>query len=108
MGSKVKLSTSFRPQTYGQAQHTIHILEDMSRSCLIDFKGNWYDHLPLFEFAYNHTYHSSIQMSPYEPLYGRRCTSRIGWFEVGEDELIRPHLVNQHIHNVKVIQRGLK
>ncbi|WMV18971.1 hypothetical protein MTR67_012356, partial [Solanum verrucosum] len=29
-------------------------------------------------------FHSSIQMVPYEALYGRRCMSPIGWFEVGE------------------------
>jgi len=31
---------------------------------MIDFKGNWDDHFPLIEFAYNNSYHSSIGMSP--------------------------------------------
>ncbi|WMV58527.1 hypothetical protein MTR67_051912 [Solanum verrucosum] len=56
----------------------------MLKVCEIDFKGNWDDHLPLIEFAYNNSYHSSIQMAHYEALYGRRCRSLIGWFEVGE------------------------
>ncbi|WMV25481.1 hypothetical protein MTR67_018866 [Solanum verrucosum] len=56
----------------------------MLRACVIDFKGNWGDHLPLIEFAYNNSYHSSIQMAPYEALYGRRCRSPIGWFEVAQ------------------------
>ncbi|WMV50856.1 hypothetical protein MTR67_044241 [Solanum verrucosum] len=55
--------------------------------CVIDFKGSWDDHLPLIEFAYNNSYHSSIQMAPYEALYGRRYRSHIGWFEVGEARL---------------------
>nr|WMB96861.1 hypothetical protein [Solanum melongena]WMB97140.1 hypothetical protein [Solanum aethiopicum] len=38
----------------------------MLRACVIDFKGNWDDHLPLIEFAYNNSFHSSIQMAPYE------------------------------------------
>ena len=57
---------------------------------MIYFKDIWGDHLPLIEFAYNNSYHSSIQMAPYEALYGRRCKSRVGWFEVGEAALIGP------------------
>ncbi|XP_070056923.1 uncharacterized protein [Nicotiana tomentosiformis] len=53
-----------------QAERTIQTLEDMLRACVIDFRGRWDDHLPLIEFAYNNSYHSSIQMVPYEDLYG--------------------------------------
>ncbi|WMV07797.1 hypothetical protein MTR67_001182 [Solanum verrucosum] len=72
----------------GQAKRTIQTLEDMLRACMIDFKGSLDDKLPLIEFAYNNRYHSSIQMAPYEALYGRRCRSPVGWFEVGEAALI--------------------
>ncbi|KAH0669267.1 hypothetical protein KY285_023426 [Solanum tuberosum] len=65
----------------GKAERTIQTLEDMLRACVIDFKGNWDDHLPLIEFAYNNSFHASIQMAPYEPRYGRICRSPIGWFE---------------------------
>ncbi|WMV41752.1 hypothetical protein MTR67_035137 [Solanum verrucosum] len=54
------------------------------------------------------SYHSSIQMAPYEALYGRRCRSPIGWFEFGEAGLIEPDLVHQAIEKVKVIQERLK
>ena len=60
LGSKVNLSTAFHPQTDGQAERTIQTLEDMLRACVIDFKGNWDDHLSLIEFVYNNSYHSSI------------------------------------------------
>ncbi|WMV19865.1 hypothetical protein MTR67_013250, partial [Solanum verrucosum] len=89
-------------------ERTIQTLEDMLKACVIDFKGNWDDHLPLIEFAYNNSYHSSIQMAPYEALYGRRCRSPIGWFEVGEAQLIGPDLVHQAMEKVKVIQERLK
>jgi len=78
LGTQVKLSTAFHPQTDGQAERTIQTLEDMLRACVIDFKGNWDDHLPLIEFSYNNSYHSSIAMAPFEALYGRRCRSPIG------------------------------
>ncbi|WMV25147.1 hypothetical protein MTR67_018532 [Solanum verrucosum] len=80
----------------------------MLRDCVIDFKGNWDGYLPLIEFSYNNSYHSSIQMTLYEALYGRRCISPIGWFEVGEAGLIVPDLVHQAMEKVKVIQERLK
>ncbi|XP_070031682.1 uncharacterized protein, partial [Nicotiana tomentosiformis] len=92
----------------GQAERTIQMLEDMLRACVLDFKGNWDDHLALIEFAYNNSYHSSIKMAPYEALYGRRCRSPVGWFEVGETELYGPDLIHQAIEKVKVIQERLR
>ncbi|WMV29586.1 hypothetical protein MTR67_022971 [Solanum verrucosum] len=77
----------------GQAERTIQTLEDMLRACVIDFKSNWDDHLPLIEFSYNNSYHSSIAMAPFEALYGRRCRSLVGWFEVGEFALLCPKIV---------------
>ena len=60
LSSKLNLSTAFYPQMDGQAQLNIQTLEDILRACVIDFKGNWDDHLPLIEFSYNNNYHSSI------------------------------------------------
>jgi len=79
------------------------MLEDMLRACVIDFKGSWDDHLPLIEFSYNNSFHTSIQMAPFEALHGRRCRSPIEWFEVGEAELIGPDLVHQAMEKVKII-----
>ena len=84
LGSKVNLCTDFHSQMDGQSKRTIQTLEDMLRACVTDFKGNWYDQLPLIEFACNNRYHSKIQMALYKALYVRRCRSSIGWFEVGE------------------------
>jgi len=78
LGTNVKFSTAFHPQTDGQAECTIQTLEDMLRACVVNFKGSWDDHLPLIEFAYNNSYHSSIAMAPFEALYGRRCISLVG------------------------------
>ncbi|KAJ9561345.1 hypothetical protein OSB04_006505 [Centaurea solstitialis] len=72
MGTRVNLSTVYHPQTDGQSERTIQTLEDMLRACVLDFGGSWEDHLPLIEFAYNNSYHSSIEAAPYEILYGRK------------------------------------
>ncbi|WMV30073.1 hypothetical protein MTR67_023458 [Solanum verrucosum] len=49
-------------------------------------------------------YHSSIQIAPYESIYGRRCRSPIEWFEVSEAGLIGPELVHQGMEKLKAIQ----
>ncbi|CAN6718668.1 unnamed protein product [Malus baccata var. baccata] len=65
--------TAYHPQTNGQSERTIQMLEDMLRSSVLQFGDSWHDRLDLMEFAYNNSFHSSIGMSPFEALYGRAC-----------------------------------
>ena len=71
LGTRLDLSTAFHPQTDGQSQRTIKVLEDMLRACVIEFGGHWDNFLPLAEFSYNNSYHSSIDMSLFESLICR-------------------------------------
>ena len=75
---------------------------------MIDFKGSWDDHLPLIEFAYNNSYHSSIQMTPYEALYGSRYRSPVRRFVIGEAALIGPDSVLDAMEKVQLIRDRLK
>ena len=84
LGTRLDLSTAFHPQIDGQSERTIQVSEDMLRACVIEFGGHWVNFLPLAEFSYNNNYHSSIDMAPFEALYGRRCRSPIGWFDAFE------------------------
>ena len=52
LGTRLKFSTAYHPQTDRQSEWMIQILEDMLRACMLDFKGSWEDHLHLEEFAY--------------------------------------------------------
>ena len=75
---------------------------------MLEFKGSWDRHLPLMEFAYNNSYQSSIEMAPYEALYGRKCMTPLCWEEVGERKLLGPEIVQVTADNVKVIRDRLK
>ncbi|KAK8584220.1 hypothetical protein V6N12_068466 [Hibiscus sabdariffa] len=82
IGTKVHLSTNFHPQTDGQSERIIQVLEDMLQACVIDFGKNWEKSLSLVEFAYNNSYQASIQMASFEALYGRRCRTPLCWSEL--------------------------
>ncbi|WRX23577.1 Reverse transcriptase domain - like 10 [Theobroma cacao] len=108
LGTKLKFSTAFHPQTDGQSERTIQTLEDMLRACVIDFIGSWDRHLPLVEFAYNNSFQSSIGMAPYEALYGRKCRTPLCWDEVGERKLVSVELIELTNDKIKVIRERLK
>ena len=74
---------------------------------MIDFKGIWYDHLPLIELTYNNNYHFSINISPYDDLYRRRCRSHVGWFKDGESALIGPDSIHYAMEKVQILRDRL-
>ena len=79
LGTRLNFSTAFYPQTDGQSERVIQVLEDMLRGYSLDFFGSWDKYIPLKEFAYNNSYQSSTCMAPYEALYGKRCKTPICW-----------------------------
>ena len=52
LGTRLNFSTTFHPQTNGQLEIVIQVLEDMVRSCMIDYEGSWDRHIFLVEFVY--------------------------------------------------------
>ena len=76
-------------------------------ACVLDLKGSWEEHLPVVEFAYNNSYQASIQMAPYEALYGRPCRSPICWTGVGESSITSPDLIRDTSEKVCLIQKSL-
>jgi len=81
LGTKLHLSSAYHPQTDGQSERTIQSLEDLLRACVLENSNSWDRYLPLIEFTYNNSFHSSIGMAPYEALYGRKCRTPLCWFE---------------------------
>nr|GEU83403.1 putative reverse transcriptase domain, ribonuclease H-like domain, aspartic peptidase domain protein [Tanacetum cinerariifolium] len=77
LGTDICISTAYHPETENQSERTIQTLEDMLRACVIDFGKGWVKHLPLAEFSYKNSYHTSIKAAPYEALYGRKCRSPV-------------------------------
>nr|CAD1840651.1 unnamed protein product [Ananas comosus var. bracteatus] len=102
LGTWLDFSAAFHPQSDGQSERTIQILEDMLRACVLDYKGNWHDHLLMAEFAYNNSYQETIAMAPFEALYRRKCRSPIHWSEVGERVALGPDVVREAEEKVRL------
>jgi hypothetical protein len=108
LGTKLIRSSAYHPQTDGQTKRVNQILEDMLRACIIHYGTSWDKCLTLADFSYNNSYQSSLQMAPFEALYGRRCRTPLSWSETGERKIFGPDLVVKAEDKVKVIQTNLK
>ncbi|GKC46894.1 putative reverse transcriptase domain-containing protein, partial [Tanacetum coccineum] len=80
LGTRLDMSTAYHPQTDGQSERTIQTLEDMLRTCVIDFGGSWDVHLP----------------------------SAVLWAEIGKIRMIGPELVQETTDKVVLIKERLK
>lgn len=95
---------AFHPQTDGQTERMNQVLEDILRACVIDFQDSWKECLPIVEFAYNNSYHSTTGVAPYEALYERPCKTLINWAESEDSLLLGPELVRETTEKVAVIR----
>ena len=108
LGTKLLHSLAYHPQTSGQTERVNQILEDMLRACVLEFPQKWDDCLPLAEFSYNNSYQESINMAPFEALYGRQCRTPLSWSEPGERWFFRPDMVKEMEEKVQQIIHNLK
>ncbi|GJQ96852.1 putative reverse transcriptase domain-containing protein [Tanacetum coccineum] len=108
LGTRLDMSTTYHPETEGQSERTIQTLEDMLRACVLDFGKNWDRHLPLVEFSYNNSYHTSIKAAPFEALYGRKCRSPVCWAEVGDAQLTGPALIQETTEKIVQIKSRIQ
>lgn len=107
LGTCVDMSTTFYPQTECQSERTISMLEDMFWTCVINFCTRLDQHLALAEFTYNKSYHSNIEMTHFEALYGRIYRSSIGWFGTIAVESMGVDMLRDNLEQVWLIQSRL-
>ena len=80
----------------------------MLRMYVMDQQSHWEKYLPLVEFAYNNSYHSSIGMPPFEALYGRPCRTPLSWDRLEDRVIIGPELIHEMEAQVSQIRQRLK
>lgn len=70
MKVQLRFSTAYHPQTDGQTERVNQCLESYLRSMAFQEPHQWYSWLALAEWWYNTTYHTSLQMTPFQAMYG--------------------------------------
>ncbi|GJZ12464.1 putative reverse transcriptase domain-containing protein [Tanacetum coccineum] len=108
LGTNLDMSTAYHPQTDRQSERTIQTLEDMLHACVIDFGKGWVNHLPLVEFSYNNSYHTSIKAALFKALYGRKCHSPVCWTEIGEAQILGPELIQETTKKIVQIKQRMQ
>nr|GEU60508.1 putative reverse transcriptase domain-containing protein [Tanacetum cinerariifolium] len=83
LGTQLDMSMAYHPEIDGQSERTIRTLEDMLRSCVIDFGKGWKKHLPL-------------------------CRSTICWAEVGDVQLTGPEIIHETTEKIVQIRQCLQ
>ncbi|GJY71227.1 putative reverse transcriptase domain-containing protein [Tanacetum coccineum] len=82
--------------------------KDMLPPCVIAFGTMNERHLPLIEFSYNNSYHTSIKAALFEALYGRKCRSPVCWAEVGDAQLTGPELIHETTEKIVQIKQRIQ
>jgi hypothetical protein len=71
------LNTTYHPQTDGQTEAVNKCLETYLRCFASDRQNQWVQWLPLVEWWYNTSYHTTTHMTPFEAVYGKTTFSCI-------------------------------
>jgi hypothetical protein len=106
--TNLNLSTMYHPESYGQIERTNRIIEDMLRMYVIDQPSKWEDYIHSAKFSYNNGYHTSLKMSLFEALYGRKCNTPVSWDNPTNTTVVGPDLLNEMEEKIARIKQNLK
>jgi hypothetical protein len=108
IGTKLDFSSAYHPQIDGQIERVNQIMKNMLRAYVLTYGKDWEKSVSYAEFSYNNSYQTSLGMSPFEALYGRKCRTPLMWSEVGERILLKPSLIKEAEDRVAEIREKLK
>jgi hypothetical protein len=78
-GTQLHLSTTYHPQTDGQNEFVNKCLETYLRCFALEKQNHRVQWLPLVEWWYNTSYHTSTRMTPFEAVYGQKPPSVLSY-----------------------------
>eukprot|EP00253_Pinus_taeda_P027707 PITA_27707 len=108
LGTQLNFSTAYHPQTDGQTEPVNQVVGDMLRSYVMQQPNRWEEYLHLVEFAYNNGYHASLQMSPFEVIYGRKCHTPSSWGGPEDKLMLGPEMLKEMEQMDKKVRANLK
>ena len=76
-------------------------------ACALAQGSKWED-CPYAEFSYNTSFQTSLKMSPFEALYGRKCRTLLNWSQTGDNHIFGTDLMLEAEKQVKEIRDRLQ
>ena len=80
----------------------------MLRSYCNQQPQQWLKFLPLVEFAYNSSFHKSLQMSPFKSLYGQECLTPLRLANQNLSVLATKETLEEMDYQLQIIRENLK
>lgn len=103
LGTKIKLSTAYHPQTDGQTERVNQCIE-MFLYCIAGHKpGTWPSWISLAKWWYNTSPHSALKMSPFQALYSTPPSSLNFTYHRSSDAAI-----NEYLQDIRATQQLIK
>jgi hypothetical protein len=72
LGTKLKFTTAYHPQTDGQSEHVNQCVEMFLRCNVQETPKQWRHLLPMAELWYNSCFHTALGCSPFQALYDHK------------------------------------
>jgi hypothetical protein len=107
-GMNLNFSATYHPWSDGKIERINQVIEDMLRMYVMDKPSKWEDHLHLVDFSYNNGYQDSLNMSPFEALYGRKCNTPVIWDNLTDIIVFGPELIKDMEDQMVKIKQNLK
>jgi transposase InsO family protein len=108
LDTQLRFSSAYHPQTDGQNERVNQILEDMLRTCALQYGRSWDKSMSYATFSYNNSYQESLKMAPFEMLYGRRCRTLLFWSEAGERKVFGYDILQEVEKQVRMVRENLR
>jgi len=115
MGSELKMSISFRPQTDGQTERVNLVIQQFLRNYLVADQQDWVDHLELVEFCYNNLEHYATTSTPFQMVTGKSPILPMTWAAHGqppndasEEMLVVTQLDEERRHLWEMVKANLE
>jgi transposase InsO family protein len=107
LDTQLCFSSAYHPHTDDQTERVNQILEDMLRSCTLQYGRSWDKSLSYVEFSYNNSYQESLKMAPFAMLYGHRCRTSLFWSETGERKVFGADILQKAKKQVRMVRENM-
>jgi hypothetical protein len=106
--TNLNFSIAYHPDSNGKMERVNQVIEDMLRMYVMEKPSKWKDYQHLVQFSYNNGYQTSLKISLFEALYGRKCNTSVSWDNPVDREVVGPEFPKEMEEQMMKIKKKLK